>query len=64
MDRVDSVLSELQFSFLCFLVGQNYDSFEHWKRLVNVLCGCYDAILKYPQLYKDLITDLYFQVLL
>ena len=25
---------ELQFAFLCFLVAQNYDSFEHWKQLV------------------------------
>ncbi len=25
------VLGELQFAFLCFLVGQNYDCFEQWK---------------------------------
>ena len=32
---VNSLLAELQFAFLCFLVGQNFDSFEHWKQLGN-----------------------------
>merc|ERR1712241_902839 len=27
--RVDEILGELQFIFVCFLVGQNYDAFEH-----------------------------------
>ena len=26
--RNDEILGELQFSFICFLVGQNYDAFE------------------------------------
>ena len=44
--RVQEILAELQFSFLCFLVGQHYDSFEHWKRLLIMLCTCEDAIGK------------------
>ena len=32
--HIEEVLVELQFAFLCFLVAQNYDSFEHWKQLV------------------------------
>jgi len=58
----EDVLAELQFSFLCFLVGQNYSSFEHWKQLVDLLCGCADSILKHPKLFQDFITDLYFQM--
>lgn len=56
------VLAELQFSFLCFLVGQHYGSFEHWKHLVDLLCGCADSLLTHPDLFKDFITDLYFQM--
>jgi hypothetical protein len=78
------VLSELQFAFLCFLVGQNYDCFEQWKllgkifffipstgmllfwkfspRLVSMLCKCGEGLLKYPTLFMDFISDLYFQV--
>jgi A1 cistron-splicing factor AAR2 len=58
----EEVLAELQFSFLCFLVGTNYASFEHWKHLVDLLCGCADSLLKHPQLFQDFITDLYFQM--
>jgi len=56
------VLAEVQFSFLCFLVGMNYASFEHWKHLVDLLCGCADSLLKHPGLFQDFITDLYFQM--
>lgn len=56
------VLAELQFAFLCFLVGQNYDCFEQWKLLVSMLCGCRDGLLKYPGLFVDFISDLHFQM--
>jgi len=56
------VLAEMQFSFLCFIVGMNYDSFEHWKRLVNMLCSCDSAIATYPDLFSDFLSDLYFQM--
>ena len=56
------VLVELQFSFLCFLVAQNYDSFEHWKQLVAMLCTCVRAMLHQPSLFVDFMADLHFQV--
>lgn len=58
----DEVLAELQFSFVCFLVGQHYDSFEHWKKLLVMLCTCEEAILEHPQLYMKLISEMYFQI--
>ena len=61
-NQIDEVLAELQFSFVCFLVGQHYDSFEHWKRLLVMLCTCEDAIIEYPQLYNNLISEMYYQV--
>ena len=61
-DSIEEVLVELQFSFLCFLVGQNFDSFSQWKQLVAMLCGCGEALLKYPQLFLNFISDMHFQV--
>ena len=60
--NIQEVLVELQFSFLCFLVGQNFDSFTQWKQIVAMLCGCGEALLKYPQLFINFISDMHFQV--
>jgi len=60
--HTEEVLAELQFSFLCFLVGRNYDSFERWKRLVIILCNCDEALAKHSQLFLNFISDLYFQM--
>jgi A1 cistron-splicing factor AAR2 len=56
------LLGEVQFAFVCFLVGQVYDGFEQWKRLVKLLCSCESAISKYPQLYLQFITLLHYHV--
>ncbi|NXF93352.1 AAR2 protein, partial [Eubucco bourcierii] len=56
------LLAELQFAFICFLIGNVYDAFEHWKRLLNILCRSEDAIGKYPELYSSLISVLYHQL--
>ena len=61
-DSIEEVLVELQFSFLCFLVGQNYDSFCQWKQQVAMLCGRGEALPKYPQLFLNFISDMHFQV--
>ncbi|NXX46967.1 AAR2 protein, partial [Tricholaema leucomelas] len=56
------LLAELQFAFICFLIGNVYDAFEHWKRLLNILCRSEDAIGKYPELFSSLISVLYHQL--
>ncbi|KAM6054072.1 protein AAR2 homolog [Chlamydotis macqueenii] len=56
------LLAELQFAFVCFLIGNVYDAFEHWKRLLNILCRSEDAVGKYPGLYINLISVLYHQL--
>ncbi|XP_034643669.1 protein AAR2 homolog isoform X1 [Trachemys scripta elegans] len=56
------VLAELQFAFICFLIGNVYDAFEHWKKLLNVLCRSEDAIGKHQALYTNLISVLYHQL--
>jgi len=59
---INGILGEIQFAFLCFLIGQNYDAFEQWKKLVNLLCTSEDAILKNPSTYLLFITLLHFQI--
>lgn len=54
--------AELQFAFICFLIGNVYDAFEHWKRLLNILCQSEDAVGKYQDLYINLISVLYHQL--
>ena len=56
------ILAELQFSFLCFLVGMNQDSFEHWKKLVIMLCSCDEGMVQYSDLFIKFVNVLYFQM--
>ena len=32
------ILGEIQYSFVSFLLGENLDSFEQWKKLINLFC--------------------------
>ena len=62
LSSADEVLGELQFSFVCFLVGQNLDAFEQWKQLLKMFCTSDDALANQTLLYMTLISDLHFQV--
>ncbi|XP_076451650.1 protein AAR2 homolog [Babylonia areolata] len=61
-DNPAGILAEVQFAFICFLVGQNYDSFEHWKWLVHILCTSDSALVALPSLFVDFIGVLHFQI--
>ena len=61
-NQFEEVLGEVQFSFICFLVGQNYDSFEQWKLLLKMFCTSDEALAKHTNLYMTLINDLHFQI--
>lgn len=50
--QYDALLSELQFAFVAFFLGQCYDAFEQWKRLVRLLCSC-DASLWDQRLFFE-----------
>ncbi|XP_078092800.1 protein AAR2 homolog isoform X1 [Mustelus asterias] len=56
------ILGELQFSFVCFLIGNVYDAFEHWKDLLHLLCHSEEAVTKRKDLYSALISILYHQL--
>lgn len=53
---------ELQFAFVCFLLGNVYEAFEHWKQLLNLLCRSEEAMGKHHALYVNLISILYHQL--
>ncbi|XP_071479373.1 protein AAR2 homolog [Diadema antillarum] len=56
------ILAELQLAFVCFLIGQVYDAFDQWKRLVHLLSSCVEAISTHSELYSALVTVLHFQL--
>nr|CAG4643412.1 EOG090X0AVR [Ilyocryptus agilis] len=56
------LLGELQMVFLCFLVGEVYTAFEHWKNLLHVFCSADEYLLKNPSFFLDFVGDLYFQM--
>jgi len=60
--QLDEALGELQYSFICFLVGQNYDAFEKWKQLLRMFCTSDEALAGHTLLYMTLISDLHFQI--
>ena len=36
---------EMQFAFVCFLVGQSFEAFDQWKGMVDLLCSSERALL-------------------
>ncbi|KAM6925448.1 protein AAR2 homolog [Xenentodon cancila] len=57
-----NLLGELQFAFVCFLIGNVYEGFEHWKCLLSLLCRSEEAMRKRKELYLGLIGVLYHQL--
>uniref|UniRef100_A0A3P8SG91 Protein AAR2 homolog n=1 Tax=Amphiprion percula TaxID=161767 RepID=A0A3P8SG91_AMPPE len=57
-----NLLGELQFAFVCFLIGNVYEGFEHWKSLLTLLCRSEEAMQKHKELYLGLIAVLYHQL--
>ena len=57
------LLGELQFAFVTFVLGENFESFEQWKSLLILLCGCREAMVtSYRDLYFKLVPVLYAQI--
>lgn len=62
LERPESLLAELQFAFVCFLVGQVWDGWEQWRQLLSSLCSAEELLLQHPQLYLKLLSVIHFQV--
>ncbi|RNA16957.1 AAR2 -like protein [Brachionus plicatilis] len=57
-----NILGELQFAFICFLIGHVYDALEQWKFLVNLLCNSENLVKKYPELFSQFVQVLFFEL--
>ncbi|KAL3346244.1 hypothetical protein AABB24_024934 [Solanum stoloniferum] len=59
----DSLLGELQFAFVAFLIGQSLEAFLQWKLVVSLLLGCTEAPLHTrTQLFTKFIKAIYYQL--
>ncbi|XP_075230621.1 protein AAR2 homolog [Lycorma delicatula] len=56
------IIGELQFAFICFLVGLSLESFEHWKQLVSLFCSCDLAVKRRASLYQQFFEALEVQL--
>ncbi|KAM9785700.1 protein AAR2 homolog [Neosynchiropus ocellatus] len=57
-----NLLGELQFAFVCFIIGNVYEGFEHWKRLLTIFCRAESSMHTRKDLYLGLIAVLYHQL--
>lgn len=47
------LLGELQLSFVCLLMAQNFSGFNQWKKLVHLLCSCSELMSEKPDLFIE-----------
>lgn len=47
------MLGELQLSFVCLLMAQNFSGFNQWKKLVHLLCSCHELMTEKPDLFIE-----------
>ncbi|KAI8583299.1 hypothetical protein K450DRAFT_222945 [Umbelopsis ramanniana AG] len=53
-----NLLGELQLAFVATLLGQNFTSFNQWKKIVQLLCSCQELVDESPQLFSDFLDVL------
>lgn len=56
------IIGEMQLAFVCFLAGQSLDAFEHWKKLVSLICGADRAIPQRRAIYLEFLKTLEVQL--
>jgi A1 cistron-splicing factor AAR2 len=47
------LLGEMQLSFVCLLMAQNFSGFNQWKQLVQLLCSCPQLIQEKPDMFVE-----------
>lgn len=55
-------LGELQFSFVVFLLGENYEGFDQWKRMFHLATNCKKLVVDRPEFFKKFIRVVFSQV--
>lgn len=61
-DKDNELLGEFQFSFISFLIGENYESLLQWRNLIALLSSCEKAINEKQKLFCSFVEILYHQL--
>lgn len=59
---ITELLGELQFCFLMILTLNNYSCLEQWKRLLQLVLTCTEAVQKYPDFFVHFLQILKLQL--
>ena len=55
-------LGEMQYAFICLLVGQSVQGLVQWKNIVDLLTNCCDALEEKQNFYLQFVETLMFQL--
>ena len=61
-DPINEILGEVQCSFLHFLLGVDFDSYQNWRELVQIFLNSVDGIEQYSFLFSEFLSILGFQL--
>lgn len=61
-ENESKILGEIQFAFICFLIGQVLDAFEQWKNLVHVMCTSEEALQNQASLFLNFISVIHYHI--
>lgn len=61
-ENEEDILGEIQMAHICFLIAHVYDAFEHWKKLVQVLCSVDSGLQKHSKLFTTFLTIFHYQL--
>lgn len=50
------ILGELQFCYVCFLVGHSLEAFDQWKKIFGLLCSCKTGIKINRRLFDSFVS--------
>jgi len=53
-----SLLGEMQYAFICLLVGQSVQGLNHWKDIVDLLSNCCEAVQQKQSFYEQFVQSL------
>merc|ERR1712039_33818 len=56
------ILGELQIAYIAFILGQNYDGFEQWRALLQLLCASEAAVAIRSELFNELCRVFFAQL--